>query len=112
MVSHKPRRRPDSFASSSEFQPYVGVGLNYTLFFEESTDQNTLPGTALKLDDSFGVAVQAGFDYALNDNWGVGLEVWYVDIETEATISGAVNAKVDVTIDPVVYMAGLVYKFN
>ncbi|MGB5324316.1 MAG: OmpW family outer membrane protein [Pseudomonadales bacterium] len=87
------------------------MGVNYTMFFEEKTDQTTLPGTRLSLDDSFGFAVEAGFDFALNENWGVGLEIWYVDIETEATISGAVNAKVDVQIDPIVYMAGLSYKF-
>ena len=49
-------------ASSSAFQPYAGVGVNYTVFFEEKTSSNldaalNVASSELELDDSVGVAV-------------------------------------------------------
>ncbi|WP_281645117.1 OmpW family outer membrane protein [Parendozoicomonas sp. Alg238-R29] len=102
-------------ASDSAFQPYVGAGLNYTTFFDEDfKGSNKAAFRSLELDDSFGVAVQAGFDYALTENLGVNAAVWWIDIDTEATFKHATNGtkyKVDVELDPLVYMVGLNYKF-
>ncbi|RMU49294.1 hypothetical protein ALP29_200465 [Pseudomonas syringae pv. avii] len=55
-------------------------------------------------------------DYMITDNVLVNASVWYVDINTEATVDGpsalAVGqTKVDVDIDPWVYMVGVGYKF-
>lgn len=100
-------------SSSSAFQPYAGVGVNYTTFFEEKTHP-TLTGalgvasTELKLDDSVGVAVELGMDYMLSDNFGLNAAIWWADINTDATITafdaaGNVTArtdKFDVEIDP------------
>ena len=104
-------------ASGSAFQPYVGAGLNYTTFFDESfkSEHKGAFGN-LKLKDSFGLALQAGFDYALTDNLGVNAAVWWIDIDTEATFDGrgafdGVKFKTDVELDPWVYMVGLNYKF-
>ena len=115
--------------SGSKFQPYVGVGVNYTNFFEEKTTQKLTgiyddlagnPGinrTDIKLDDSFGLAAEIGADYMITENIGVNAAIWYADIDTEATINAyAGNAKadtstIDVDIDPWVYMVGVSYKF-
>ena len=113
--------------SGSKFQPYVGVGVNYTNFFEEKTTQTltdtyaTLASgvdrTDIELDDSFGLAAEIGLDYMVTDNIGVNAAIWYADIDTEATINAyAGNTKadtstIDVDIDPWVYMVGLSYKF-
>ncbi|RRV06305.1 outer membrane protein OmpW [Pseudomonas sp. v388] len=103
---------------SSRFQPYAGVGINYTTFFD--TD---LTGTRkdqgfsdLKLKDSVGFAGQLGMDYMLTDNVLLNASVWYVDIDTKATVDGPSalsvgKTKVDVDIDPWVYMVGVGYKF-
>lgn len=40
---------------SGRIRPYVGVGLNYTMLFDEGTT-GALAGAKLKLDDSFGPA--------------------------------------------------------
>ena len=109
--------------SGSKFQPYVGVGVNYTNFFEEKTTQTltdtyaTLASgvdrTDIELDDSFGLAAEIGLDYMVTDNIGVNAAIWYADIDTEATINAyAGNTKadtstIDVDIDPWVYMVGL-----
>lgn len=102
-------------ASDSAFQPYVGAGLNYTTFFDESfKSEHKSSFRNLELDDSFGLAVQAGFDYALTENLGVNAAVWWIDIDTEATFKsadGATKYKVDAELDPLVYMVGLNYKF-
>ena len=110
--------------NSSAFQPFVGVGVNYTTFFEEKTTDTVAAAlgaasTSLKLDDSFGVAVEVGMDYMLSENFGLNAAVWWADINTDATITaydaqGNVAArtdKFDVEIDPMVYMVGFTYKF-
>jgi outer membrane protein len=102
-------------APSSKFQPYVGLGVNYTVFFDEELDSQW-NGTFrdLDLDSSWGMAGQLGMDYMLTDNILLNAAVWYIDIDTTATIDvvGApVQLEVDVDIDPWVYMAGVGYKF-
>lgn len=101
--------------NSSAFQPYVGVGLNYTAFFSEDVDselEGVLGSGDLELDDSWGLAFEAGFDYAINENWLASVQVWYLDIDTEAEFSftGA-TIETDVDIDPWVYNIAIGYKF-
>ncbi len=106
---------------NSNIDPFVGVGLNYTKFFSASAS-NTLKTTLqardvttandkvdLDLDDSFGLALQAGVNYKINDNWGAHFAVSKIDIDTEAnvTVNGASIQKVDVQIDPMVVMVGV-----
>ncbi|MCY1536250.1 Outer membrane protein W [compost metagenome] len=102
-------------APESQFQPYVGAGLNYTMFFDEDlTSQRKGQGFSnLELDDSMGLALQAGMDLMLNENVLLNASIWYMDIDTTATtnLAGAGKVKVDVDIDPWVYMVGLGYKF-
>jgi len=110
--------------ATSKFQPYAGVGVNYTVFFEEKTTDtlNTASeasSSELELDDSVGVAVELGMDYMLSDNFGLNAAVWWADINTDATIKGrdaetgeiAKTDEFEVEIDPMVYMVGFTYKF-
>ncbi|WJG09261.1 OmpW family outer membrane protein [Aliiglaciecola sp. LCG003] len=101
-------------SAMDSFQPYVGLGINYTVFFdEEFTGANRQAGfSQLKLDNSFGLSAQAGFDYILNDNWLVNASVRYIDINTQATfdLNGS-KGSVDVDIDPFVYSLTVGYKF-
>jgi outer membrane protein len=99
---------------SAKFQPYVGAGINYTLFFDEKfTDANTSAGfSKLDLDNSFGLAAQLGFDYMLDDKWLVNASVRWMDIDTEASfeLNGSAGS-VDVSIDPIVYSITAGYRF-
>lgn len=102
--------------SDSKFQPYVGIGLNYTIFFDEeatSEFESVLGDTSVSLDDSFGLAFQLGCDFAVTDNLVLNAAIWKIDIDTEATLktAGAGLITVDVDIDPYAYMVGLGYKF-
>ena len=84
--------------SASVIQPYVGAGLNMTLFFDESD--------GIVLEDSFGLSVSAGANYHIDDNWMANVGIWYIDIDTD--IKGSNNT---VEIDPLVVMVGAGYKF-
>jgi len=102
--------------SNSKVQPYIGAGINYTIFFDESADSQfeAIAGnTDVDLDDSWGLAFHAGIDYKLNEKWSLNAGYWYLDIDTEATLktTNVGVQKVDVDIDPDVYMIGLSYKF-
>ncbi|OOV94997.1 outer membrane protein OmpW [Pseudomonas sp. MF6396] len=103
---------------TSKFQPYAGIGLNYTLFFDEdlSSSRKAQGFSNMKLKDSVGLAGQLGMDYMLTDNLLVNAAVWYVDIDTKATIDGPSalgvgKTKVSVDVDPWIYMVGVGYKF-
>ena len=103
------------------WQPYLGAGLNYTLFFDEEVDSDlegalgALLGAEkvdLSLSDSFGLSAQAGIDIPLSENWAINAAIWYIDIDTRATIKTDVGrVKFDVDIDPWVYNVGIAYKF-
>src|SRR5690554_56265 len=108
--------------AGSVFQPYVGVGVNYTWFFDEKVTSGAKAGnnaagfqlTNLKVKNSWGWAAQVGADYMLTENIMLNGQIRYIDIDTEATVDvagGAAHAVVDVDIKPVVYMVGLGYKF-
>ena len=101
-------------ANASALQPYVGAGLNYTWFFDTqlSSAAETKGFEGLDLEDSWGLAAQLGVDYLLRDNLLLNAQVRYIDIDTSATTSyGGAEVKVDLDVDPYVYMLGLGYRF-
>ena len=85
------------FLPDSDFQPYVGVGVNYTLFFDEDT-KGALSGADLELDDSWGLAAQAGMDFDVAPNWFLNVDVRYIDIDAKAKLDGVGIGTVE--IDP------------
>ena len=97
------------FDTGGAFRPYVGAGLNYTLFFSEETT-GALAGTSLDLDPSFGLAAQLGADFDVSDRMFVNFDVRWIDIETEASVS-VVDLNFDVDVDPMVYSLTLGWKF-
>ena len=100
--------------AKSAFQPYVGAGINYTWFFDtELTSAAEGKGfNGLDMQDSWGLAFQVGADYMLTDNIMINAQLRYIDIDTKGTTSyGGEKVKVDVDVDPMVYMVGLGYKF-
>lgn len=96
------------FLADAAFQPYVGLGVNYTKFFSDKT-VGPLQGTSLDLDDSWGFAAQAGADIMLSETWFLNVNIRYIDIETDATLGGDPLGTVE--IDPWVYGAHLGFRF-
>ncbi|RME34350.1 MAG: OmpW family protein [Gammaproteobacteria bacterium] len=103
------------FFPEGAFRPYVGVGINYTLFYDEEATGG-MAGSSVDLNNSWGWAVQGGFDFTLKDNWFVNVDVKYIDIDTTASFSSSspvgVPVAVDVDIDPIVVGAGIGYRFD
>jgi outer membrane protein len=96
------------FMPTEQFQPYVGVGINYTNFFSEKT-QGPMEGTDLNLGDSWGLSGQIGFDVLFNDNWFFNLDVRYIDIDTKAKLDGVSLGTVE--IDPWIFGGHIGFRF-
>lgn len=98
-------------------EPYVGVGLNYTMFFDEDTSPslaNALgdPQTDIDVDDSLGFAGQVGADWPITRRLSVNTTLWYIDMGTEAHIhAGGSTTTADVDVDPLVAMVGATFRF-
>lgn len=100
---------------ASVWQPYAGIGINYTMFFSESLSndaESALGADNLKLEDSVGLAAEVGIDWLIDGHWLVNASVWRVQIETDASLDTALGkVKTEVSIDPWVYMVSVGYKF-
>lgn len=96
------------FLPEGEFRPYVGAGINYTRF---SSVNLAVPGvTPLGLeDDSFGGALQIGFDFKLGQNLFLNLDVKKVYIESDGLAGGAKLSHVK--LDPLAVSVGLGWRF-
>ena len=94
--------------AQSKVRPYVGIGVNYTTFFDTETT-GPLSGTSLKLGDSWGLAAHAGLDFAIGQDKWLRVDARWIDIDTDVAVNnydvGTVN------IDPMVYGAAFVWTF-
>jgi len=99
------------FIPDGMFSPYVGLGVNWTMFSSEKIDPILADG--LKLDDSFGLAGQVGADVKFGDKWLINFDVRYIDISTKAKIKvdGEWLPLGNVGIDPFVYSIMVGYRF-
>ena len=103
------------FTEMGQFKPYVGAGVNATMFFNE--DEGPV-ADGISYDSSFGPALQSGFDYDLDGEpggWAFNADIKKIWINTDVTVNfttalgATVNADVD--IDPLVVGLGFGYKF-
>ena len=93
------------FPTEGRFDPFLGVGLNYTKFTDVD-GQGVLAATTVDLEDTTGFALHAGFDYALNDYSAVRFDLRYFDLESELTVNGFSlgNTKIDPVVAAVSYV--------
>ncbi|HEY8995859.1 MAG TPA: OmpW family outer membrane protein [Lacunisphaera sp.] len=88
-------------------RPYVGIGVNFTLIWDDSL---VVAGVPLGLEgNSTGLAVQAGVDWKLNDRWGFNLDLKRANIRSAVSAGGA--KLTEARLDPWLYAAGLRYEF-
>ena len=92
------------FAPSAAVRPYLGAGLNYTRFSSVK-----LPAGVDIDRNSFGGALQAGFDVPVAKNMVVNLDVKKVYIRTDVSAAGAKIGTFKV--DPVLVGVGLGWRF-
>ncbi|WP_221031254.1 OmpW/AlkL family protein [Actomonas aquatica] len=92
---------------SDTFQPYLGVGVNFTLIFD---DNLVVAGVPLALEDySVGLAAQAGFDVRVNDRWSFNVDVKRAAIRSDV-LAGAAKLTT-AKLDPWLYAVGMKYDF-
>lgn len=90
--------------TGSRLRPYLGAGLNYTFF----TDRNLDGGLKLEAG-SFGPALQAGVDFALNGSWVLNADFKKIWIDSDVSAGGSPVTHLD--IDPWVAGVGVGYRF-
>ncbi|MFO0995292.1 MAG: OmpW family protein [Alphaproteobacteria bacterium] len=94
--------------SLGAFRPYVGAGLNYTIFFNEHAAGGTI--TQLDVHNTVGGAVQAGFDYFLDKHWGVNLDMKRLFLRPGVSLNNGTLTGT-LAIDPWIVGGGIVYRF-
>ncbi|MCG7390856.1 MULTISPECIES: outer membrane protein OmpW [Pantoea] len=102
------------FDSRSKVRPYVGVGVNYTTFYDADFNQTGRDAglSDLSVKDSWGVAGQVGLDYQINRDWMLNASLWYMDIDTEVKFkANGQKQNIDTRIDPWVFFFGAGYRF-
>ena len=126
------------FLPNQTFRPYVGAGLNYTLFVDDSTNAGLHEGvvatangalgtnfsggnTNLSIDDSFGLGLQAGVDVDVADNWFWNFNVRWIQIDVDADlktttfdpdgIETVFRSNIDTDIDPFVFSTQIGFRF-
>lgn len=103
------------FLPDQTFDPYVGAGINYTIFMDDSLrTSKVIAGLPIDVErDSFGLALQAGMDINLKDGWLLNVDVKRAWIDTDVKIKvGGVWHKIDsLDIDPWVFGIGVGKKF-
>ncbi len=97
------------FLPGHVFNPYVGAGINYTMFYNVD---NGSTADSVQYTNGFAPALQVGADIALDEHWMVNFDVKYIAIQTDATVEalgGTYTSSVD--INPFVYGVGIGYRF-
>lgn len=97
-------------------KPYVGAGAAYFLWVGDKPGAATLPlgVTETNLSNEFGVALQTGFDVALNDK-GLGLSLdvkrYFIDTTARWFVGNTLAIETEHKLDPWVVSAGIAYRF-
>jgi outer membrane protein len=92
--------------SGAKWRPYVGLGLTYASFFEE-TGNNTLTGltnpggapTGLRIKDKFALTEQVGLTYAFSPKCFAEFMAAKTQLKTRSTLT--TGQTIDTTLDPV-----------
>ena len=101
-----------NFKNTSDFTPYVGIGLIAFLPWDEST-HGILKGAKLKVQEDIGFAGQVGMSYQPKawNNWGAYVDVRYAQLDPKVTTNVPGVGTFNLDIDPLVYTFGVSYKF-
>lgn len=90
------------------FRPYAGLGGTYTSFYDE---EMKLGGLDVNLEGTLDCTLIVGTDMALTKNLLLNVDARYIDIDTTAKFSGAIEEDIELEVDPFIYTVGLGYRF-
>lgn len=94
------------------FQPYVGLGVNYTLI----TQNHDAAIRHVHVDNGTGVALQAGIEYRLSPRYALFVDAKKIWVGVDArglaqTAAGLIPATSRVTLNPVIWNMGVSFHF-
>ena len=95
------------FNAAGKIRPYVGAGLNYTLFYNNGLHAGDTP-VSIK-NSSFGPALQAGVDVQVARNLFVNADIKKIWMRTDASAGGASLGSLK--IDPLIVGIGVGMRF-
>lgn len=99
------------FFADDMISPYLGVGFNYTFFFDETAGP---VADSVQIDDAYGPAFQAGFDLQFpNSNFVFNADAKYIMISPDVK-ARAGSTRIDsrnFDLNPWVFGFGFGYKF-
>ncbi|MBB1140321.1 OmpW family protein [Myroides sp. WP-1] len=100
---------------TNNFKPYVGVGVNYTIFYNEKS------GTAkdISYDNKFGWGYQFGFDIDITDKFFINVDFKKLFLKTDVTVDATnlnpagtqLDIPAKVKIDPMLIGFGVGMRF-
>ncbi|MHB0774476.1 OmpW/AlkL family protein [Halomonas sp. WWR20] len=91
----------------ARIQPYVGAGVNYTRFSDESLD-----GGSLNMDHSWGAVGQLGVDLTIMENVALNGFATYTDVDSDVNANyGGNSASGKAELDPVTIGGGITFRF-
>jgi len=96
------------FTDFGAFKPYVGLGVNYTLF---SSRDNILGGAVTVENSSVGMVGQVGFDYMFTKSMGLNFDVKYIQMETDVVLKASGTKVGALGLSPITTGVGFTYKF-
>jgi outer membrane protein len=105
------------FTDFGRFQPYIGIGINYTFFFgQQPAGAYTASGLAitnLNIHNALGGAAQVGFDYMIDAHWGINLDVKKLILRPnyDAWVNGSIPVTGTASLDPWLFGGGITYRF-
>ena len=94
-------------APGDTWRPYIGAGINYTKF----TSVKSSLASDVKMSDSTGLAVQVGLDYAVTKDVSVFASFAKVNVKSKVVAAGATVLTTTIDFRPLVYSAGVSYRF-
>lgn len=101
---------------TSAFRPFLGVGVNYTSFDHTSSNAagNALNGgpTSISLEDSVGLALQAGVTYPISNQWSLTAALVTARVKSKITTNTlGIQRNADITFHPRVFVLSADYSF-
>ncbi|MGV8804241.1 MAG: OmpW/AlkL family protein [Polaromonas sp.] len=102
--------------ASSALRPFVGAGVNYTRFDKARSNAagNALNGgaTSISLEDSVGLALQAGLAWRLDSQWSVSAALATAQVQSKVTTNTlGIERSADITFRPQVFVVAAGYSF-
>ena len=96
------------FTDFGKFKPYVGAGATYAIFYNQDGDA----ASDLDIENTFGAALQVGFDYMVDDHWGWNVDVKKIFLEPDFdVVVGGSKLSGKAKLNPWLIGTGVTYRF-